>query len=99
MIAQFPTPYPDELLYSQICRYHIRSGNYCATFTVDDIYHHRTVHPDFLYLNAFTDDGRFKAVAFCMIIIHSLQLARNHYTSIHPRQSGVYCFFTKHMEG
>lgn len=57
MIAQFPTPYPDELLYSQICRYHIRSGNYCATFTVDDIYHHRTVHPDFLYLNAFTDDA------------------------------------------
>lgn len=23
----FPTPYPDELLYSVLCRYHLRSGN------------------------------------------------------------------------
>lgn len=27
MIPFFPTPYPDELWYSVICRYHIRSGN------------------------------------------------------------------------
>ena len=29
MIPFFPTPYPDELWYSVICRYHIRSGNPC----------------------------------------------------------------------
>lgn len=27
MISFFPMPYPDELWYSVICRYHIRSGN------------------------------------------------------------------------
>lgn len=27
MLPFFPTPYPDELLYSLICRYHLRSGN------------------------------------------------------------------------
>ena len=27
MLSFFPTPYPDELLYSVLCRYHLRSGN------------------------------------------------------------------------
>lgn len=27
MLQYFPTPYPDELWYSVLCRYHIRSGN------------------------------------------------------------------------
>jgi hypothetical protein len=27
MLSFFPTPYPDELLYSILARYHIRSGN------------------------------------------------------------------------
>lgn len=27
MLTYFPTPYPDELWYSVLCRYHIRSGN------------------------------------------------------------------------
>lgn len=27
MLSFFPTPYPDELWYSVLCRYHIRSGN------------------------------------------------------------------------
>ena len=26
MLGYFPTPYPDELLYSVVGRYHIRSG-------------------------------------------------------------------------
>ena len=25
----FPTPYPDEILYSVLCRYHVRGGNAC----------------------------------------------------------------------
>lgn len=33
VIPFFPTPYPDELWYSVLCRYHVRSGNpkYAAT--------------------------------------------------------------------
>ena len=27
MLSSFPTPYPDELLYSVVARYHVRSGN------------------------------------------------------------------------
>ncbi len=57
MIAFFPSAYPDELLYSRICRYHIRSGNYCTVFTFDDIYCHRTVHPDMEFLNRFSGDA------------------------------------------
>lgn len=38
MISFFPAPYPDELWYSVICRYHIRSGNYCAKHTIQQIY-------------------------------------------------------------
>lgn len=27
MLSYFPTPYPDELWYSVLCRYHVRTGN------------------------------------------------------------------------
>ncbi len=27
MLHFFPIPYPDELFYSVVCRYHVRSGN------------------------------------------------------------------------
>ena len=38
MISFFPTPYPDELWYSVICRYHIHSGNSCAKHTLRQLY-------------------------------------------------------------
>ena len=38
MISFFPTPYPDELWYSVICRYHIRSGNPCIKYTLNELY-------------------------------------------------------------
>lgn len=38
MISFFPTPYPDELWYSVICRYHIRSGNPCVKYTLQQLY-------------------------------------------------------------
>ena len=34
MISFFPSPYPDELWYSVICRYHVHSGNSCAKHTM-----------------------------------------------------------------
>ena len=38
MISFFPTPYPDELWYSVICRYHIHSGNSCVKHTLQQLY-------------------------------------------------------------
>ena len=38
MIGFFPAPYPDELWYSVICRYHIHSGNSCAKHTLRQLY-------------------------------------------------------------
>lgn len=38
MIPFFPTPYPDELWYSVICRYHIRSGNPSVKYSIRELY-------------------------------------------------------------
>lgn len=43
MIIQFPTPYPDELLYSIVARYHIRSGNVFWKHTLEDLFGKRTI--------------------------------------------------------
>lgn len=37
-IAFFPTPYPDELWYSVLCRYHMRSGNLSYAMTVKQLF-------------------------------------------------------------
>lgn len=38
MLHWFPTPYPDELLYSVLARYHIRSGNTSSVMTIKELY-------------------------------------------------------------
>jgi hypothetical protein len=38
MLGFFPTPYPDELLYSLIARYHIRSGNISPKITLRELF-------------------------------------------------------------
>ena len=43
MILQFPTPYPGELLYSTIGRYHLRAGNVYWKHTLEDLYGKRTI--------------------------------------------------------
>lgn len=43
MNIHFPSPYPDELLYSVIARYHIRVGNIFWKHTLDDVFGYRTV--------------------------------------------------------
>jgi len=43
MIIQFPTPYPDELLYSVISRYHVRAGNVFWKHTLEDVFGKRTI--------------------------------------------------------
>lgn len=43
MVSFFPTPYPDELLYSVIARYNIRSGNNSPKATLNDLFNSTTV--------------------------------------------------------
>ncbi|MGN1161690.1 MAG: TniQ family protein [Candidatus Fimenecus sp.] len=58
MIAFFPEIYPDELLYSQIARYHSRSGYACYVYTVSDIYQNgKLVHPNVDFVNKYTPDA------------------------------------------
>lgn len=42
MPTHFPVPYPDELLYSLIARYHVRSGNISLKPTIEDLFDSRT---------------------------------------------------------
>ena len=42
MASFFPTPYPDELLYSLIARFHVRSGNLSPKATIEELFSSRT---------------------------------------------------------
>lgn len=42
MASFFPPPYPDELLYSVIARYHVRSGSTSPKSTIGDVFSSRT---------------------------------------------------------
>lgn len=57
MITQFPEIYPDELLYSQLARYHARSGNLAYIFTAEQLFQSKTVRPDVEFLNAYTSEA------------------------------------------
>ncbi len=58
MIAFFPQRYPDELIYSQIARYHQRSGNARFVFTAEDVYKNgKLTHPSVEFVNGYTDDA------------------------------------------
>ncbi|MBE2911508.1 TnsD family Tn7-like transposition protein [Anoxybacillus flavithermus] len=43
MLLWFPTPYPDELLYSVFARYHVRSGNTSPKMTTEELFGKRTI--------------------------------------------------------
>ena len=57
MIGFFPDIYPDELLYSQLCRYYQRTGYTKYLFAVDDLFMRRTVHPVIEWVNEYTPDA------------------------------------------
>ncbi len=58
MIAFFPEAYPQEMLYSQLARYHSRSGYARYVFTAADIYNHeKTVVPSIEFVNRYTEDA------------------------------------------
>lgn len=57
MIAFFPSVYPDELLYSQISRYHQRSGYARFVFTAEEIFKNgKLTHPSIEFVNVYSDD-------------------------------------------
>ncbi|MFT4413348.1 TnsD family transposase [Fredinandcohnia humi] len=43
MVGFFPTPYPNELLYSTLARFHIRSGNISPKSTIEELFGSRSV--------------------------------------------------------
>lgn len=43
MLSFFPTPYPDEILYSVLARYHVRSGNLSLKITLSELFGSTTV--------------------------------------------------------
>lgn len=45
MIPFFTNPYPDELLYSAIARYHFYSGNIDCKDTLEELFGSRSVIP------------------------------------------------------
>ncbi len=50
MLGFFPTPYPDELLYSLVARYHIRSGNKSFRQTHEELFETVELQPDKIVL-------------------------------------------------
>ena len=57
MIAYFPTPYPDELLYSQLARYYTKSGYMAYTYAAEELFTSKTVRPDMEFVNTYTPDA------------------------------------------
>ncbi len=57
MIAYFPAPYPDELIYSQLARYYTKSGYMAYTYAAEELYVSKIVRPDMEFVNMFTPDA------------------------------------------
>lgn len=54
MIVQFPLFYPDELVYSLLARYYVKSGYMRYTFAAQDLFASKTVTPDIEFVNQYT---------------------------------------------
>lgn len=57
MIAYFPEIYPDELIYSVLARYFVRTGYLAYTFCAEDIFQDKRVRPDIEFLNAMKPEA------------------------------------------
>lgn len=55
MIVQFPSFYPDELVYSLLARYYMRSGYMRYVFVAEDLFQSKTVRPDIEFINTYTE--------------------------------------------
>lgn len=56
MIGFLPEIYPDELFYSWIARYHLRSGYDSYIYTSEDIYENKYGRPDAEFINGLRSD-------------------------------------------
>ena len=57
MLAYFPTPYPDELLYSVFSRYYARSGHLAYIYAAEELYVKKTTRPDVEFINELTENA------------------------------------------
>ena len=57
MITYFPTAYPDELLYSQLARYYVRSGYLAYVYAAEELFTSKIVRPDMEFVNTYTPDA------------------------------------------
>ena len=54
--AFFPEIYPDELVYSLLARYYVKSGYLTLAYALEDLYVHKYTTPDTEFLNEFRPD-------------------------------------------
>lgn len=57
MIGYFPTPYQDELLYSQLARYFSKSGYLAYTFAAQNLYSNKLTKPSIEFLNELSSEA------------------------------------------
>lgn len=57
MIVQFPSFYPDELVYSLLLRYYARSGYLSYSAAMEDLYGDRTARPSMEFLSRGTPEA------------------------------------------
>ena len=67
MIAYFPVPYPDELLYSQLARYYIKSGHIAYIFAAKELFQQSTDKPDIEFINRFSSAALSVIIQDCPI--------------------------------
>ena len=56
MLALFPYPYPDELLYSVFSRYYVRRGYAKYVYVAEELFESKYVRPSFEYLVSLKND-------------------------------------------
>ncbi len=56
MIPQFPVLYPDELVYSGLARYYIRTGYLAYSFVAEELFTSKSVRSNPEFLNSYTQE-------------------------------------------
>ena len=54
MIAYFPPPYEDELLYSWLARYYSKSGYMAYTLAAEDLFSNKHTKPSIEFISRLT---------------------------------------------
>ena len=67
MIAFLPELYSDELVYSWLSRYYVKSGYLSFAYVVEDLYVHQYTRPDTEFLNEMKPDVMEMIDRYCNI--------------------------------